>query len=769
MGIPRARKWRYGLFAAATITALATGTAMAAATSLPATDRQVSYLGLTFTVPADWPVIDLSATTCVRFDQHAVYLGTPGQQQDCPAHLVGRTEALVVQPATSSTTTSVDDTASAEIAVTTPTVTITAPYNSDRATVAAALASAGLPAPTPKVTTPAVRSHAALQPRTAVAALPATATDGTGQGFDACSAPSTATLATMKATLPYTNVGVYIGGSDTSCAKNFSASWVSTAFAAGWHFLPVWVGPQAEFGQDAALQTQGGPDADAAVTAAQTLGFPAGSVLYADLESYAAADRGPVMAYEAAWVAELHKRGYHAGLYGSSSSGITDLVHNYGGLSTPDAIWTAHFNSVLTPTDPVVPAADFANHQQSHQLDNKNIVVSGATVNIDEDDLDVALAGAPIVTPDSGLLSTPPVRLLDTRNGTGVPKAKLGANATLHLPVTGTHGVPSSVTSLVLNVTVANSTAGGVLTVFPDGQAVPTASNLNFVAGQTVANLVTVPVIDGSVAFHNLAGTVDVLADLFGYYTTAGGQTYHAVTPTRALDTRNGTGGTKGSLGARKSLTLNVAGVAGIPATVSAVIMNLTAANSTAGGFLTAFPSNEATPPIASNLNFAAGQTRANLVMVPVTNGSVKIYNGFGTVSVIADVVGYFTPDVSAQFTPTSPTRLLDTRNGTGTAGKVAPIGPGGTLRLAVAGKIGIPADVSAVVLNVTVANGTAGGFLTVFPDGEARPGVSSVNFGINQVVPNLVVVPVVNGTVDFFNLSGKTNAIADIAGYFAG
>lgn len=74
-------------------------------------------------------------------------------------------------------------------------------------------------------------------------------------------------------------------------------------------------------------------------------------------------------------------------------------------------------------------------------------------------------------------------------------------------------------TSVVLNVTVTNST-GGVLTVFPDGQAVPTASNLNFVAGQTVANLVTVPVIDGRVAFHNLAGTVDVVADLFGYFST---------------------------------------------------------------------------------------------------------------------------------------------------------------------------------------------------------------------------------------------------------
>jgi hypothetical protein len=504
------------------------------------------------------------------------------------------------------------------------------------------------------------------------------------------------------------------------------------------------------------------------VTAAQALGFPAGSVLYADIEAYAAADRGPVMAYEAAWNAELHRRGYHAGIYGSANSGITDLVHNYGGLSTPDAIWTAHFNNVVTPTDPVVPAADFI-HRQSHQLDTKSIVVGGTTVSLDEDDLDVAVSATPIVNPKAGLVSTAPVRLLDTRNGTGVAKGPVGANGTLHLPVTGTHGVPSSVTSLVLNVTVVNSTAGGVLTVFPDGQQVPTASNLNFTAKEAVANLVTVPVIDGTVDFHNLAGTVDVVADLFGYYTTEGGQTYHAVPPTRALDTRDGTGGTTGPLGAGESLTLNVAGVAGIPADVSAVIMNLTATGSTTGGVLTVYPGDEATPPTASNLNFAAGQARANLAIVPVTNGSVKIFNGFGTVSVIGDVVGYFTPDISAQFTSLSPTRLLDTRNGTGTAGKVAPIGPGGTLRLAVAGTGSVPSNVSAVVLNVTAANATAGGFLTVYPDGQARPTVSSVNFGIKDVVPNLVVVPVVNGSIDFFNLSGKTDAIADIAGYFAG
>ncbi|MYR58253.1 hypothetical protein GTY54_19120, partial [Streptomyces sp. SID625] len=68
----------------------------------PAAYRTVAYRGHTFTVPADWQVVDLTAdpAACVRFDRHAVYLGTPGERQDCPARATGRTESLWVRPAT---------------------------------------------------------------------------------------------------------------------------------------------------------------------------------------------------------------------------------------------------------------------------------------------------------------------------------------------------------------------------------------------------------------------------------------------------------------------------------------------------------------------------------------------------------------------------------------------------------------------------------------------------------------------------------------------
>jgi hypothetical protein len=113
-----------------------------------------------------------------------------------------------------------------------------------------------------------------------------------------------------------------------------------------------------------------------------------------------------------------------------------------------------------------------------------------------------------------------PVRILDTRNGTGGYTTPVGPGATISLQVTGKDGVPSSgVTAVVLNVTAVNPTASSYVTVYPDGQARPLASNLNFTAGETIPNLVVVPVgRNGKVDFYNAAGSVNLVADLAGYY-----------------------------------------------------------------------------------------------------------------------------------------------------------------------------------------------------------------------------------------------------------
>src|SRR5829696_8576036 len=155
----------------------------------------------------------------------------------------------------------------------------------------------------------------------------------------------------------------------------------------------------------------------------------------------------------------------------------------------------------------------------------------------------------------------------------------IGAGETISLEVTGRAGVPASgVGAVVLNVTVTNTTAPSYLTVFPSGQALPTASNLNFMAGQTVPNMVVSKVgDDGHVALFNLSGSVDVVVDVLGWFPT--GTDYTAVTPERLLDTRpgyptiDGQFSGIGKLGDAGELTVPVGGRADVPAAADAVVL----------------------------------------------------------------------------------------------------------------------------------------------------------------------------------------------------
>jgi hypothetical protein len=198
----------------------------------------------------------------------------------------------------------------------------------------------------------------------------------------------------------------------------------------------------------------------------------------------------------------------------------------------------------------------------------------------------------------------------------------------------------------VLNVTAVNPTTSSFVTVYPDGQARPGVSNLNFTAGETIPNLVTVPVgPDGKVDFYNAFGSVNLVADVFGYYNTASsGSMYQPVNPVRMMDTRYGTGGVSGPVGPGATVSLQVAGADGLPASgVTAVVLNVTAVNPTTSSFVTVYPDGQARPGV-SNLNFTAGETIPNLVIVPVgSDGKVDFYNRAGDVNLVADVFGYFT------------------------------------------------------------------------------------------------------------------------------
>ncbi len=359
-----------------------------------------------------------------------------------------------------------------------------------------------------------------------------------------------------------------------------------------------------------------------------------------------------------------------------------------------------------------------------------------------------------------------PARYLDTR----ISHTTLGPVGTLNLTVTGgAASVPTDAQSVVLNVTVTDTTAPSFLTIYPTGSPLPQASNLNWVAGKTVPNLVSVPVgVGGQISIYNLAGSVDVIVDVEGYFAPVSGTAgeFQPLAPYRILDTRTGNGAPVGKLGPNSTMQLQVTGRGGVPVPpgVSAVVLNVTVTGPTANSFLTIWPGT-GTPPTASNLNFTAGETVANRVIVPVsTGGSVSIYNLAGSTDVVADVNGYLT-DASASggqlFFPVSPTRVKDTR----LTGQT--LGVQGTVAVAVAAANGIPANATAAVLNVTTTDTTAPSYFTVYPSGTTLPVASDLNWLAGWTVPNLVVVKLGAGGATVYNRFGSADAVVDVFGYF--
>ncbi|MHB8322922.1 MAG: G1 family glutamic endopeptidase [Candidatus Dormibacteria bacterium] len=339
----------------------------------------------------------------------------------------------------------------------------------------------------------------------------------------------------------------------------------------------------------------------------------------------------------------------------------------------------------------------------------------------------------------------------------------------------GVDGVPGTATAVALNVTVTGTTAASYLSVYPSGGARPVVSNLNWASGETVPNLVIVPVgTNGQASFYNYAGRTDVVVDLEGYFVPeAAGSTagsYVPITPTRVVDTRSGSGLSSAgmTLGAGGALSFTATGAGNGPSTgVTAALMNVTVTNTTAASYLTAYPEG-ATQPLASNLNWVPGETVANRVIVPVgSTGRVTLYNDTGSTDVIVDINGYFTNGSSTAsnaslFTAITPVRVLDTRQTSG------PLGAGATLTQQISGVDGISSTASAVVTNVTAADTTAASYFTVYPGGS-QPTASDVNWGAGQIVPNLTVATLSSsGSISIYNNAGSANVIVDAFGYFS-
>ncbi|HET6571841.1 MAG TPA: DUF1906 domain-containing protein [Solirubrobacterales bacterium] len=328
--------------------------ALAAVLPAGAGAKTIDFRGETVTAPDGWPVVRLAERphACVRLDRRAVYLGTPGPSQRCPASAIGRRRAIVVDPGAEA-----------------------------RAARARARASRVRPARI-------------------------SAGDYTGLGFDACTAPSRRSMSAWSSS-PYRAIGVYIGGLNRGCSQpNLTASWVGEQTAAGWHLIPTYVGLQAPTSSCSSCAKlsagsatlQGGQAATDAVNDARLVGIGEGSPIYFDMESYTrtASASSATLAFLGAWTTRLHALGYESGVYSSSASGIADLVGRLGGLyQLPDHLWMANWNGRRSADDPYVPASAWNDHQRIHQYrGGHDESYGGVTINIDNNYVEGATAGS---------------------------------------------------------------------------------------------------------------------------------------------------------------------------------------------------------------------------------------------------------------------------------------------------------------------------------------------------------------------------------------
>ena len=224
------------------------------------------------------------------------------------------------------------------------------------------------------------------------------------------------------------------------------------------------------------------------------------------------------------------------------------------------------------------------------------------------------------------LAAVEPYRIADTREDGG----RLAAGTSYAVNVAG-HGMPEDATAVLLNITVDHPSSAGFVTAYPCGGDVPLASNLNFLTGQTIANSAVVRVgTDNTVCFY-VSKATDLIVDVNGSYSPSSAVGFPtSAHQQRLLDTRE-----TGSAAAQSVQEVDLNNVSSVPANATSVTLNVTVDGPQRSGFITVYPCSSGRP-LASNVNFVAGQTVANSVTVPVgANHTVCVFTTAATDLVI--------------------------------------------------------------------------------------------------------------------------------------
>jgi hypothetical protein len=322
----------------------------------------------------------------------------------------------------------------------------------------------------------------------------------------------------------------------------------------------------------------------------------------------------------------------------------------------------------------------------------------------------------------------------------------------LVVDVGGHAGIPGDATSALVNITISGPLADGYATVYPCGSPRPTTSNINFRAGQTVANTVLATLGSGGKLCIYTSAEADIIVDVNGY--ADDGAPYLPLTPSRLADTRNS--GVKVEGGTE--LQVPVSGRAGVPDDATAAVLNVAITEADAPGYATVYPCGTERPA-TSNVNYAAGDTTANAAVVGLDGGAVCIFT-LASAHIVVDVNGAYTPSASSLQRAVAPYRLLDTREGAGT-----PVNAGETYVLDVAGRGGVEHDAIGAVLNLTIVGAAGPGFATVYPCGTERPLASNLNVTNGAAVANVVFAKLGAAGDACIYLSTTAHVVVDVNG----
>ncbi len=374
------------------------------------------------------------------------------------------------------------------------------------------------------------------------------------------------------------------------------------------------------------------------------------------------------------------------------------------------------------------------------------------------------------ILPYYGLRFVPisPCRAIDTRGSAGAfgaPELAGGSTREFDLPQSSC-GIPSTAVAYSLNVTVLPDQTLQYLTLWPSHQAQPNVSTLNSYDGRVKANAAITPAGSNGGVSVFVSDASNLIIDVNGYFVPASDTSalaFYPVTPCRVADTRGALGELGGPfLTAKTSRSFPVqSGTCGIPANAQAYSLNVTTLPHAKLNYLTAWPTGQPQPNV-STLNAPTGAVTANAAIIPAgTSGAVSLFAS-DDADLILDVNGYFAPARTNGLSlyTTEPCRVLDTRSLAGQINGVLPVQVGSSPCPQANGA-------QAYVINATVVPSGPLVYLTLWPDSESQPNVSTLNADDAAITSNMAIVPTSNGTIDVFS-SNPTQVIVDITSYFA-